>query len=322
MNPILLKYLEEVAKVKAEVAAKQEKREQDLLKKKFAKPVGIYYEDGEPCLNLPDSPEKPDQSDCCNNGCTPCVFDVYSGELRDHQELVEQLKLDFESCCFSRDGSDTSSVASERLQRLAAADDRPLTSKAYRPFRVEEIHHVSAKLVVVDETERALGVKDGEHVLLSYMGNIITKAFTPISHPDTKGTFKIMIKSYPNTAMSKYFRSLSIGDSIHLRGPIHSGYSYVPNTVIIITMFAFLIVLIAARLIMLAAGSGIAPMYQILMKLRDHRSDDMTRLDLVYSNSTEEDVWLREELEILAKELDVLRVYHVITRVSFDSGFV
>ncbi|RUP50492.1 hypothetical protein BC936DRAFT_138871 [Jimgerdemannia flammicorona] len=72
----------------------------------------------------------------------------------------------------------------------------------------------------------------------------------------------------------------------------------------------------AARLIMLAAGSGIAPMYQILMKLRDHRSDDMTRLDLVYSNSTEEDVWLREELEILAKELDVLRVYHVITRLS------
>lgn len=47
MNPIVLKYLEEVARVKTEVKAKQERKERELLKKKFDKPVGIYYEDGE-----------------------------------------------------------------------------------------------------------------------------------------------------------------------------------------------------------------------------------------------------------------------------------
>ena len=52
MNPIVLKYLEEVSKVKAEVKAKQEREEKAFLKNKFDKPVGICYENGEVRRNL------------------------------------------------------------------------------------------------------------------------------------------------------------------------------------------------------------------------------------------------------------------------------
>ena len=31
---------------------------------------------------LPDKPEEPLQSDCCGEGCTPCVFDIYDQELK------------------------------------------------------------------------------------------------------------------------------------------------------------------------------------------------------------------------------------------------
>lgn len=30
---------------------------------------------------LPQKPEKPLDSDCCGNGCVPCVLDIYTEEL-------------------------------------------------------------------------------------------------------------------------------------------------------------------------------------------------------------------------------------------------
>ena len=30
---------------------------------------------------LPERPEKPLDSDCCGNGCVPCVLDIYAEEL-------------------------------------------------------------------------------------------------------------------------------------------------------------------------------------------------------------------------------------------------
>ena len=32
-------------------------------------------------LSLPEKPEKPLNSDCCGQGCTPCVLDIYQEEL-------------------------------------------------------------------------------------------------------------------------------------------------------------------------------------------------------------------------------------------------
>lgn len=33
-----------------------------------------------------DEPEEPDVSDCCNSGCTPCVFDIYRKQLEDWKQ--------------------------------------------------------------------------------------------------------------------------------------------------------------------------------------------------------------------------------------------
>ena len=45
-------------------------------------------------VTLPNPPEKPLDSDCCGNGCVPCVMDVY-------QEEVAVWKAE---CCRLREG--------------------------------------------------------------------------------------------------------------------------------------------------------------------------------------------------------------------------
>ena len=31
-------------------------------------------------------PEEPDQLDCCDSGCTPCIFDTYYDQLERHEK--------------------------------------------------------------------------------------------------------------------------------------------------------------------------------------------------------------------------------------------
>jgi len=38
---------------------------------------------------LPEPPAKPLDSDCCGNGCIPCVFDIYDEEMAQWQKLCE-----------------------------------------------------------------------------------------------------------------------------------------------------------------------------------------------------------------------------------------
>ena len=38
---------------------------------------------------LPEPPTKPLDSDCCGNGCTPCVYDIYDEEVAQWQKFCE-----------------------------------------------------------------------------------------------------------------------------------------------------------------------------------------------------------------------------------------
>ncbi len=62
---------------------------------------------------------------------------------------------------------------------------------------------------------------------------------------------------------------------------------------------------------MLAGGTGITPMYQVINSiLRD--PSDRTQLSLVSANVGEDDILLRKELDTLAATHDNFRVYYVL----------
>lgn len=39
--------------------------------------------------DLPPKPERPYDSDCCGNGCDPCIFTCYAEELARWQKAVD-----------------------------------------------------------------------------------------------------------------------------------------------------------------------------------------------------------------------------------------
>ena len=41
---------------------------------------------------LPSKPERPLDSDCCGQGCDPCILDIYAEEMKIWEEECRQIK--------------------------------------------------------------------------------------------------------------------------------------------------------------------------------------------------------------------------------------
>ena len=99
--------------------------------------------------------------------------------------------------------------------------------------------------------------------------------------------------------MSQILAALSVGDSMMMKGP-KGRLQYTPNS--------------KAELGMVAGGSGITPMYQVVNAILKNKADK-TKVSLVFGNVTEEDILLREELDQLARmHADRFRVHYILDK--------
>lgn len=121
------------------------------------------------------------------------------------------------------------------------------------------------------------GVKDKD-------GKDVIRPYTPVSSPDTPGHIDFLIKRYENGAMTKHIHSLKPGDALAIKGPIDK-FQYKPNTF--------------EQIGMIAGGSGITPMWQVIQCIASNPSDK-TNVTLLYTNKTDKDILLREKFDELA----------------------
>ena len=97
--------------------------------------------------------------------------------------------------------------------------------------------------------------------------------------------------------MSKVIGQLKIGDTIRVKGP-KGQMVYRPG---LIRAFG-----------MIAGGTGITPMLQIIRAILKNPSD-RTQISLIFANVNEDDILLRKELEQLARdEKDRFKLYLVL----------
>lgn len=146
------------------------------------------------------------------------------------------------------------------------------------------------------------GLPLGRHISLraSVDGNEVRRPYTPISTLDTVGYFELLVKVYPSPhgLMSRHLDSLRPGrDSIEVRGPLGK-FAYKTNEY--------------ARLLMVCGGTGISPMWQVILYLLN-KPEEHTKISLVFANVTYDDILLKEELDELAKtHPDRFSVFYVL----------
>jgi len=186
--------------------------------------------------------------------------------------------------------------------------------------------------------EHCLGLPIGQHIYLSAKvnGSLVVRPYTPVTSDEDLGYMELVVKIYHANVhpkfpdggkLTQYLESLPIGDTIDVRGP--SGlleYTCKGTFAIKADKKSEPKQVKATKVSMIAGGTGITPMLQIIRAtFRDPQ--DKTCLKLLFANQTEEDILLRKEIEeVQAEHPDRFQVWYTVDRPSpdwqYSSGFI
>ncbi|ORY04649.1 ferredoxin reductase-like protein [Basidiobolus meristosporus CBS 931.73] len=205
--------------------------------------------------------------------------------------------------------SSSSKAAISARQTRLNADSTPLPKFGFTATlkSSQEVSPDCKRLVFsLPEPTQTLKNYATSHVLVRNGWTI--RPYSPISEPHRLGEMELQIKHYPGGKMSGHLCSLAPGDQITVYGPMtayrHNADKH-PNLVI------------------MAAGTGINPVYQMLLHLLKPESKN-SRITLLYANRSPSDILLRSELDTLAKTYpEQLKVHYTVTDAPASwQGFV
>ncbi|KAL9904734.1 NADH-cytochrome b5 reductase 3 isoform X1 [Glossina fuscipes] len=223
-----------------------------------------------------------------------------------------------------------------RLRTLVDANDKyqlPLIEK-------EIISHDTRRFRFgLPSHQHILGLPVGQHIhLIATIDNeLVIRPYTPISSDDDVGYVDLVIKVYfkdthpkfpAGGKMSQYLEQMKIGDKISFRGP--SGrLQYMGNGNFSIKKLRKdpPKTVTAKRVNMIAGGTGITPMLQLIRDILKRGEKDGTELALLFANQSEKDILLRNELDDLAqRHSKQFKVWYTVDKAaegwSYDVGFI
>lgn len=203
----------------------------------------------------------------------------------------------------------------------------------------EEISHDTRKYRFgLPSKEHILGLPVGQHINLSAQikGELVIRSYTPVSSDDDKGFVDLVVKVYRKNVhpkfpdggkMTQFLDEMKMGDKIAFRGP--SGkLQYLGNGKLSIKKLRKdpPQIVNVKKINMIAGGSGITPMLQLVNEILKKSGDD-TQLALLYANQSEQDILLRDDLDVLAaKHQEQFKVWYTIDRASetwkYSVGFI
>jgi ferredoxin-NADP reductase len=146
------------------------------------------------------------------------------------------------------------------------------------------------------------GHKAGQHVdirLTAEDGYQAQRSYSIASAPEDR-RLTLVVERLEDGEVSPYLTDvLRAGDGLELRGPIGGWFTWEAREG-------------GPLLLLVAGGSGIAPLMAMIRQRAASRSDAPTRL--LYSSRSREDAIYAEELDLLSAEDGTLEVFHTLTR--------
>ncbi|KAI1358838.1 hypothetical protein F5Y08DRAFT_103641 [Xylaria arbuscula] len=133
-----------------------------------------------------------------------------------------------------------------------------------------------------------LGLPVGQHVTIKadVNGKSVSRSYTPVSNNTDLGCLKLVIRCYPDGQLTgQYLQKLELGDEVAFRGP-KGAMRYKRG--------------LAKRISMVAGGTGITPMYQLIRAICEG-DEDTTEVSLISANRSPEDILLLKELNSFAR---------------------
>jgi cytochrome-b5 reductase len=213
----------------------------------------------------PSKPERPLESDCCGQGCSNCVFDVFERELALWQRECDEKDGHQAQPCMNQDKYELCEVEAV----TTVAPDTNLYR--FRLCRGVQLHASPGQHLVA----RNVNTEDN---------TFITRQYTLL--PDKSlSHFEVLVKLYPEGRMSTAIcSSWRVGSHVEWRGPV-GHVDYVANTY--------------DHVVMLGVGTGTLPLTQVAKHICSDEEDE-ARLHLFLGFRSLDHILLEKELRNLA----------------------
>jgi cytochrome-b5 reductase len=170
--------------------------------------------------------------------------------------------------------------------------------KKYPLIRKEVLSHDTAKFTFGLPDGHVLGLPTGQHISLRFKysdGKMVQRSYTPTTDNSSVGEFSLVVKIYKANVhpkfpdggkMSQHLDSLNVGDSIDVKGPKgHMEY---------LSGGKFTVKPLGRpkedrqsnQIIMIAGGTGITPMLQVLHFIFKNPGVSSVNVNLLYANQS------------------------------------
>ncbi|KAI6712735.1 hypothetical protein PZA11_002027 [Diplocarpon coronariae] len=157
----------------------------------------------------------------------------------------------------------------------------------------------------LEHADQMVGLPIGQHLMMRLRDPVtreaIIRSYTPISEGRNKGTLQVLVKLYFDTAkravgkMTKALDAVPIGDFVDFKGPIGK-FEYLKKGNCDIGGKSRFV----KRFIMICAGSGVTPIFQVLRAVLSD-ADDETKCLVLDGNRLEADILCKEEMDTLVR---------------------
>jgi benzoate/toluate 1,2-dioxygenase reductase subunit len=234
--------------------------------------------------------------DCRDGACGTCKAFCESGEYDGGAYIEDALSPDeaaggFVLPCSMKPRSDL-------VLQIASTSEVAKTQAATYTGRISALDRLSPTTVAftLETPERdRLAFLPGQYVNIAVPGSAETRSYSFSSAPDDK-ELTFLVKLTPGGVMTTWLsEQAAVGDEVTFTGP--NGSFFLRET--------------ARPLLLLAGGTGLAPILSILRRLRD--SDVSRPLHLVYGVSTDADLVELDRIEELAAALPNLTWDHCVS---------
>ena len=192
-------------------------------------------------------------------------------------------------------------------KHVTAADQGGLfSSSEFRNFRLVtsqyETHDSRRFFFAIPDPAASANIPVASCILAKFVetdGKEVVRPYTPISTNNVKGRFELLIKRYPRSKMGTHIFSMKPGEELAIKGPFEK-FKYVANQ--------------WSHIGMIAGGTGITPMYQVIRAIIDNPKDK-TRISLVYANNSRRDILLNNELSEICRTFPNFHAYFTLLEV-------
>ncbi|KAF9175153.1 NADH-cytochrome b5 reductase [Mortierella sp. AD011] len=200
-------------------------------------------------------------------------------------------------------------AVASKAEPAVVAKKAPVTSaldpNAFVDFKLRKVEKLTpntSRFTFELEENQKLGMDVTSCVITKFVkedGKAVIRPYTPTSDADQTGSFDFVIKHYETGPMSTHIHNLKPGETLSVKGPI-SKYPLKANQ--------------HESVSLIAGGSGITPMIQIISGLLKDKTDK-TKINLIFANVTPEDIILKDEIDAYAKaHPDRFKVTYVVDK--------